>query len=279
MNPRSLLSEIGIGATAELSLRVSVGALVRVLFEHPKDGELMLALERKATVLERGDAQVVDVKSQAFGGALQLLDLSALRKQVSDFHFDSEQSRAEQDFRIFIRPSDWESIQEFCLDHIRHVDNSVLETDPSRELAEEFADTLRTGLKPDHYTVQAVGIIVEEHPSPTEFIYAAGYPTARIYRIFEARILDSSLASAMIRNSETYPDQELRELALQDFRNGGRGRANAVIALPYQEIPAFYLATLLENRNRPIWFQGHQLDETVAAVLDDVSVPKYRKIS
>ena len=41
-----------IGATDELSLRVSVATLVRVLFEHPKNGDLMLALERKATLLE-----------------------------------------------------------------------------------------------------------------------------------------------------------------------------------------------------------------------------------
>ena len=37
----------GIGATDELSLRLSVATLVRVLFENPKDRELMLALERK----------------------------------------------------------------------------------------------------------------------------------------------------------------------------------------------------------------------------------------
>ena len=36
----------GIGATDELSLRVSVATLVRVLFEHTGDGDLMLALER-----------------------------------------------------------------------------------------------------------------------------------------------------------------------------------------------------------------------------------------
>ena len=66
-------SEIGIGPTDELSLRVSVGALARVLFEHPRDGEIMLALERKATVLHSEGGQVVDVKSQPFGGALRLL--------------------------------------------------------------------------------------------------------------------------------------------------------------------------------------------------------------
>ena len=35
----------GIGATNDLNLRVSVATLVRVLFENPRDGQLMLALE------------------------------------------------------------------------------------------------------------------------------------------------------------------------------------------------------------------------------------------
>ena len=42
--------EIGVGATDELSLRVSVATLVRVLFKNPSDDELLLALERKATL-------------------------------------------------------------------------------------------------------------------------------------------------------------------------------------------------------------------------------------
>jgi hypothetical protein len=52
MSLKSLRSKIGIGATNELSFRVSVATLVRVLFENPDDGELMLALEHKATLLE-----------------------------------------------------------------------------------------------------------------------------------------------------------------------------------------------------------------------------------
>ncbi len=115
MKTKSFLSEIDIGATDELSLRVSVATLVRLLFEHPSDGKLMLALERKATLLDSENGPVVDVKSQPFGGAIQILDPGALQRQIGDFHFDSEESRAEQDFRIFIRPADWEEVRVFCL--------------------------------------------------------------------------------------------------------------------------------------------------------------------
>jgi hypothetical protein len=277
MTSKLYTSDIGIGPTDELSLRVSVGALVRVLCAHPGNGEILLALERKATLLKSEDGLFVDVKSQPFGGALRLLDPTALQKRIGDFHFDSENSRLEQDFRIFIQPSHWESVQAFCLEQIRRP--SVLEADPTRELAEEFADALRIDLEPDQYTVQAVGIIMEEHPSSTEFFHVRGYPTVRIYRIFEARILDSSLASALIRNSETCSDSELREITLEDARHGGLGRANAVLTLPLNQITAAYLSVRLESRNTPISFQDHQLDETVAALLDDVPVPKYRRVS
>ncbi|HEU0296785.1 MAG TPA: hypothetical protein VFR47_28870, partial [Anaerolineales bacterium] len=126
--------EIGVGATKDLSLRVSVATLVRVLFEHPRAGESMLALERKATLRETENGRIVEVKSQPFGGAVRILDLMKLRDLIGDFHFDSERSRSEQDFRIFIRPSDWSVVREFCIQHFSRIDDPILETDPTREL-------------------------------------------------------------------------------------------------------------------------------------------------
>ena len=271
-------SDPGIGATNELSLRVSVAALVRVLFEHPQSGDLLLALERRATVHKTPTSEVVEIKSQPFGGALNIHEIGPLQNLIGDFRFDGEGSRSERDFRIFIRASAWEALRAFCLGHLLQPNDPVLESDPTRELVEEVADTLGINLKRDQYILHAVETLVEDEPSPTDNISARGYPTVRIYRIFEARLLDSSLASAMIKNSESCSDQYLQGLALQDFRRGGYGTANAVLILPGKEINAYYVATPLESRNRPIWFQGHQLDETVAAVLEGVSVPKYRSV-
>ncbi len=62
---------------SEQNLRISVATLVRVLFENPRDGELMLALERRTTLREGG--RVVDVKSQPFGGAIRILEPGLLR--------------------------------------------------------------------------------------------------------------------------------------------------------------------------------------------------------
>ena len=271
--------EIGVGATEDLSLRVSVATLVRVLFEHPGDGELMLALERRATLHETEKGRVVEVKSQPFGGAIRILDLNAICDLIGEFHFDSEQSRSEQDFRIFIRPSDWSTVREFCIKHFNRVDDPILETDPGRELAEEFADVLKINLKPHQYFHKPAATVVEDDPAPTENVHAQEYPTARVYRIFEAHLSDTSLANTIMTDSARLSHQDLCELALEDSQNGGMGRANAILALPMKLISDVYLAMSPEERNAPISFEENRLDETVPVVLDGITVPKYRSVS
>lgn len=268
----------GIGPTEELSLRVSVATLSRVLFEHPGHDELMLALERKATAHESENGPVVKVKSQPFGGAVRLLDLKGLRDLIGDFHFDSERSRSEQDFRIFIRPSDWSTVREFCIEQFEHADERFLETNPTRELVEEFVDALQLDLKSDQYTYNAVATVVEDEPVPTANIQASGHRTVRVYRVFEAHILDASLARTMLMNSESFSDQHLRELAMEEMQRGGKGRANAILALPLKHVTDAYLAKSLQERNAPILFGEQRLDETVSAVLEGIPVPKYRRL-
>jgi hypothetical protein len=275
---RMNLDKFRVGPTQELSLRVSVATLVRVLFENPGDGELMLALERKATLHTTESGRTVRVKAQPFGGAVRILDPGALRELIGDFHFDTGRSSAEQDLRIFIRPRDWASVREACIQHLSHADDPVLETGPERELAEEFADALGINLRPDQYLHKPVAMVIEDEPAPAEAISAKGALTARVYRIFEATISDPSLAEALMRNSEDVSDGKLQKLALEDAQNGGRGRANAVLTLPLQPVREAYLAMTPHQRNTPMLFETHRLDETVAAVLEGISVPRYRMV-
>lgn len=268
----------GTGATPDLSLRVSVATLVRVVFQHPVSGEWMLALERKATLREAEHEHIVEVKSQPFGGAIRILDVNAIHDLIGDFHFDSERSRSEQDFRLFIQPSSWSVLREFCIQHLSRVDDSILETDPTRELVEEFTDALKVNLQPEQYTCKPVGTVVENDPVPTENIRAQGIPTVRVYRIFEAHILESELQQFMVTNSEGISHNDLCELALDDFQNGGKGRANAVLALPLGQITEAYQAMPPKERNAPILFGKHYIDETVSAILDEVPVPKYQRL-
>jgi hypothetical protein len=265
---------LGIGATSELNLRVSVATLVRVIFKHPGNGEWMLALERQATLHENK----VEVQTKPFGGAIRILDFDAIHDLIGDFHFDSERSYAEQDFRLFIRPSSWPALRKFCIQHISRDNDPILETDPSRELVEEFTDALKIKLQPEQYTSQPVATVVENEAMPTENIHAKGFYTVRVYRVFVATITHPALAHAMLKNSESLSQARMCELALEDAHNDGKGRANAVLALPLKAITDTYLALSPKERNHPILFKQGRFDETVAAVLEGINVLKYQRL-
>jgi hypothetical protein len=264
----------GFGATDDLGLRLSVATLARVLFKDPSNAEIMLALERKATL----NKAEFEVKSQPFGGAVRIRDLGKLQELIGNFHFDSEHSRSELDFRLFIRQSSWPAIREFCIQHICVFDDPILETNPARELAEEFADALMIDLKPNQYICIPVTTVVENDPAPTGNTYAKGILTVRVYRIFEVTILDTSLINIILKTNASISHDGLFELAMKDSHNGGKGRANVVLALPLKRITETYLAMPLKERNSPILFEQNRLDETVPAVLDGVDVPKYQRL-
>ncbi len=261
-----------------LNLRVSVATLVRVLFEHPQTGELMLALERTATIFEKPDQPRGRVRAQPFGGAIQFRNLESLQALIGDIQFDSERSRVERDFRILIRPADWEPVRQFCLQHLVDEADAVLDSSPARELTEEFADALGINLRPDQYRPVPAGIVIEDQPTPTDNLRAPGYNTVRIYRIYETRLVDNSISELMLANSQRYSDQDMHLQALADFRSGGRGRANAVLVLPLKPLTDSYLAMPPEARAGPITFHGHQLDRSVPAILEGISVPVYQRL-
>ena len=207
----------GVGATKELSLRVSVATLVRVVFTNPEDGDLMLALERKATWV--GEERVV-VKAQPFGGAVRINDPLVLSELTGGFHFDSERSRTEQDFRIMIRPSACGAVRDLCLEQFQRQDDRVFETSPARELAEEFRDSLDISLRPDQYVINPLWTVLENDPPPTGTVHPARQPTVRIYRVFEARIVDPALRQAIMLNSRSHSAQDLRDRALEEPPQG-----------------------------------------------------------
>lgn len=278
MSEQPLEMGIGVGPTEGWSLRVSVAALVKVVFVHPENSEVMLALERKATLLEARSGRIVEVSSRPFGGALRILDLEAFRKRIGDFHFDSEKSRREQDLRIFIDPSAWQRVRNFCLEQLSTSEQRVLESDPWRELTEEFNEALGIDLVSEQLGCRPVGSVLEETARPTGNAYARGFPTARMYRIFEARVLDRSLIQIMLSTHERVSNHALQEMALEDARRGGRGWANSILTLPLRQLSAHYASAARDLPDHPVTFEGHRLDETLAAILEEVTVPDYRRV-
>jgi hypothetical protein len=83
------------GMAAEENLRVSVATLNRVVFLHPENESLMLALERKAKVSHDGS---VRVRAQPYGGAVRILDPTPLQTIIGQIQFDGERSDARRIF-------------------------------------------------------------------------------------------------------------------------------------------------------------------------------------
>ena len=268
--------EIGLGTTDDLSLRVSVGVLISVLFHNPEDGQTMLALERTATLRQIEGRSEVIVKAKPFGGAVRLINPQALKERIGNFHYDSERSREEGDFRILIRPASWETVKEICQKHLDQIENGILDSSPHRELAEEFEDTLHTKITQNEYQLKPRGIIVENVPIKTHNVRTESLLTVRVYFVFEAWLQDPKIISMMLANSKQYSDANLRDMAWEDAQQGGRGRANAVLVLRLDDLKGAYQSLPMDRRGGPTRVEGHQLDGNVLALLQEISTPKYQ---
>ncbi len=256
-------------------LRVSVATYNQIFFPHPENGIVMLALERKATVLRNG---TISVLAQPFGGGVRILDAMFLQKIIGEIQFDSERSKQEGDFRILIPPSKWEAVKRYCLHHLESPDDSELEATPDRELIEEFEETIQLDLTPNQYKVEPLGFVVEDNPVRTKNWYARGYLTVRVYRTFKVRLLDNEVCTSMLAVSQTWTDYDLGKIALEDAHQEGRGRANSVLVLPLKSVTDAYLALPHEKRYGKIVVENHRLDESVLVVLGNVDVPQYQRI-
>jgi len=264
------------GPTEELSLRVSVAVLVRILLNDPETNDQLLVLERKATF--DSIEEQVSVIAQPFGGGLRINNPDALHELTNGFRYDSESSRIHQDFRIMIQPSRWDAVKAFCLEQFRNRSSEIIELSPERELAEEFGFALKIGLKPDQYHLRPLWTMIENNPVSSGNIYASGTSTVRLYQVFEATIVDEMLQSAILKNSRSYSDYSLRAAVLDDVRLGGKGWANAFLTIPLENLRNFYHSIAPKDRDFPVTFSGSLLESNIPALLDDVAVLKFQRI-
>jgi hypothetical protein len=264
-----------VGPTHDLSLRVSVATLVRVVFTNPENGNLMLALERKPASARKENG--VNIKAQPFGGAVRIHDPNPLLDITGGFNYDSQSSLAQQDFRILIRPTAWQTVQAFCMQQFENQEDPVLESSPVREMVEEFEDSLGFTLRVDQVAIELLWTILENEPSPTWNYHAVEKPlTVRIYRVFQARIMDPNLSQAIWMNSQKNSDQEMLERVMENIRQGVRGRVNAFLALPMESLRQFYLSLTPDQRNSEALFGQINMAGNVPALLNDLPVPKFQ---
>jgi hypothetical protein len=66
-------------------------------------------------------------------------------------------------------------------------------------------------------------------------------------------------------------------MAWIDARRGGRGRANAILTLGLDDVKDVYRSIPTHERGGLIRIGGHELDENVLAILDEVDQAKYQR--
>jgi hypothetical protein len=85
------------------------------------------------------------------------------------------------------------------------------------------------------------------------------------------------MITMMLANSRRYSDKDLQKMARKDARQGGRGRANAILALGLDDLKDVCRSIPMDRRGCSIRVAGHQLDGNVLAILEDVDQPKYQR--
>jgi len=245
--------------------RVSAAALCRVIFPHPQTGVMQLALERRNS----GPKDSGRVHAQPFGGALRLLDPAGFREAVGDFSYDSVRSSEEQDLRILIPPPAWNTVRSFILAQMQSGQPQVIETDPCRELEEEFSESVGITLLPEQYSYRPVGISVQDRPAPTTNRRLPGASTVRIYRIFEVVIRDHGIHEVLSEKSRRFTDEEMHALAEADSARGGTGRANGVLVLPMDEVRNACQGIHSSEEIHPLLIRGHFLDPTSFVLFEE----------
>jgi hypothetical protein len=229
----------------------------------------MLALERTATMRTNENGSLTEVKVKPFGGGVRLLKPEVLKKYIGEFNYDSHRSREEGDFRIQINPLHWEKVREICNEHLAGRGEGIFDFSPVRELKEELWDSLHVLVPPDAYRLQSRGMVVEDVVSTTNNVNAQGRPTMRIYFIFDALLEDPGIISMLTDNSRNYSDMDLQRMANEDAMKGGKGRANAVLAVEPEELRSYYRSISSDDHETDPLFAGHRLDGNVPAILHD----------
>jgi hypothetical protein len=260
-----------------LTLRVSVASLVRLLFSDPSNGRSMLAFERTATLIgDQKEAEVI-VRAKPYGGAVLLTDPQKLRHKIGDYRYDSDRSQHEHDFRIQVHPGAWGTVKNICWQHLKNRDGGILDSNPERELVEEFMDTLHIQASGEQFLVKSTGLAIQDMPVETTNTRAIGQPTVRVYYLFNAWVQDPEMIERMLMKSRQFSDEDLKELAWQDKRHGGRGRANAILTLGLEQLISAYQSLPLDSRSRPIDYNGHRLDMNVLAILPEIEQLVYTR--
>ena len=177
-----------------------------------------------------------------------------------------------------MHPNSWEKIKDICKEHFQDKEKGIIDTSPDRELAEEFKDSLKIKITPNIYNLKSKGIVIENLPTKTDNVRVQSISTVRIYFLYEAEIISPEIIEMMLTNSKQYSDRDLQNFAFEDYKNAGKGRANAILTLDLNEIMNKYKSLSIERLNNPVSIEEYKLDSNVLAILNGIDHPKYQHI-
>ncbi len=78
---------------------------------------------------------------------------------------------------------------------------------------------------------------------------------------------------AALESSRRTSDQDLRTAALEEAREGGRGRANAALVLGLEEFRARYFSLPEKRHGRPFRLEGRRFAGNVSIILEGIGHP------
>jgi hypothetical protein len=233
--------EPGIGATADLSMRVSSAVLTLCVVPSP-EGPLAI-LERKVEIGKKG----LDMRAQPLGGGIAVLNVEALSKITGGFNWEDQKVARERDLRIYVNPDSWTFVRELLttsfLDTLPGA--PIVETTPVRELQEEIGDAAGVEVSESSMNISFAGLVFQD-PGCGAVAAKSSTPTARVFSVFDVVITDPALADTIMREASR-PDSELiaevtrRHEALagrEPTHDAERPKLSSLCAIPVKELLA-----------------------------------------
>lgn len=146
-------------------------------------------------------------------------------------------------------------------------ERSSLRDAQERGLAEEFAEALSRSVDENSYCSRNVGIVLQGATSSNR-IGVGDKSTVRAFNIYHVVITHPVLIAQIMENSVTVSDGAILEIARERaVRNGKKGKATGLAALPLSETVQAFEAAGVAGKWPAVQVRGNTVSDNTAATL------------
>ena len=93
--------------------------------------------------------------------------------------------------------------------------------------------------------------------------------------VVHSLVKNQEIIKLILENSRKYTNDDLSKMALEDFIQGGKGRANAVLSVYKDELENFYRSIPINKRGGLLHYKEYQLEGNISALFEGISSYKY----